>query len=108
MPMAAATYLVYKGVPFRTAHEKIGHAVRFGLDSGRELNQLTVDELQQFGAEFGADFHSSITLRATVDCHDVIGGTATHRVQQALVHAHERLAGLQPADERKAVEHALV
>src|SRR5208282_6326047 len=27
--MAAATYLVHKGVPFRTAHEKIGNAVRF-------------------------------------------------------------------------------
>jgi argininosuccinate lyase len=29
--MAAATYLVHKGVPFRTAHEKIGNAVRFAL-----------------------------------------------------------------------------
>jgi argininosuccinate lyase len=26
--MAAATYLVHKGVPFRKAHEKIGNAVR--------------------------------------------------------------------------------
>jgi len=30
--MAAATYLVHKGVPFRTAHEKIGNAVRFALE----------------------------------------------------------------------------
>src|SRR6202050_5270072 len=27
--MAAATYLVHKGVPFRNAHEKIGNAVRY-------------------------------------------------------------------------------
>ena len=90
--MAAATYLVYKGVPFRTAHEMIGHAVRFGLDSGRELNELSVDELQQFGKEFGADFHDAITLRATLDCHDVIGGTATHRVHAALADARTRVA----------------
>lgn len=92
--MAAATYLVYKGVPFRTAHEKIGHAVRFGLDSGRELNDLAVSELKQFGEEFGDDFHDSITLRATVDCHDVIGGTATKRVREALVSARERVRAM--------------
>jgi argininosuccinate lyase len=101
--MAAATYLVYKGVPFRTAHEMIGHAVRFGLDSGRELNELSVEELQQFGKEFGADFHDAITLKATLDCHDVIGGTATHRVKQALADASARVASLTAADGAEAV-----
>ena len=47
--MAAATYLVHKGVPFRTAHEKIGNAVRFALEKGVELGDLTLDELRQFG-----------------------------------------------------------
>ncbi|MBS1815788.1 MAG: argininosuccinate lyase [Acidobacteria bacterium] len=92
--MAAATYLVHKGIPFRKAHEKIGNAVRFGLDSGRELNQLTLTELKQFGEEFGEDFHSAISLRATVDCHDVIGGTATQRVQQALASARTRVRAM--------------
>jgi argininosuccinate lyase len=96
--MAAATYLVYKGVPFRKAHEMIGHAVRFGLESGRELNELSVEELQKFGAEFGADFHASITLRATLDCHDVIGGTATHRVEQALEAGRARVVALTSAN----------
>lgn len=89
--MAAATYLVYQGVPFRTAHEKIGNAVRFGLDSGRELNALTLEELKQFGEEFGPDFHEAISLRATVDCHDVIGGTATQRVKAALSSTRDRV-----------------
>ena len=44
--MAAATYLVHKGVPFRTAHEKIGNAVRFALEKGVELDDLTLDELR--------------------------------------------------------------
>ena len=105
--MAAAQYLVYKGVPFRTAHEKVGNAVRFALDSGRELNELSVNELKRFGEEFGEDFHAAITLRATLDCHDVVGGTATHRVQQALSEAQMRLAALAPAM-KEAAEHALV
>jgi argininosuccinate lyase len=82
--MAAATYLVHKGVPFRKAHEKIGQAVRYGLEKGCELDGLTLQELQQFGPEFGSDFFSSITLDATVNCHDVMGGTAVGRVREAL------------------------
>ena len=89
--MAAATYLSNKGVPFRKAHEKVGNAVRFGLETGRELNDLTLAELNQFGPEFGEDFYESITLEATLDCHDVVGGTARHRVKQALAEARQRL-----------------
>jgi len=92
--MAAATYLVYKGVPFRTAHEKIGHAVRFALEKGVELNELTLEDLRQFGAEFDEDFYAAITLTATVDCHDVMGGTARERVRQALEAASARIAAL--------------
>jgi argininosuccinate lyase len=82
--MAAATYLVHKGVPFRKAHEKIGQAVRYGLEKGCELEELTLDELKQFGTEFQSDFFESITLDATINCHDVIGGTAVNRVREAL------------------------
>ena len=90
--MAAATYLVHKGVPFRKAHEKIGLAVRYGLERGCELDGLTLDELKQFGPEFEADFFSSITLDATVNCHDVIGGTAVGRVHEALGAQEARLS----------------
>jgi argininosuccinate lyase len=92
--MAAATYLVHKGVAFRTAHEKIGNAVRYALKKGVELNALSLDELRQFGPEFGEDFYSAITLEATLDCHDVIGGTARSHVRNALDAAAERIAAL--------------
>jgi argininosuccinate lyase len=92
--MAAATYLVHKGVPFRTAHEKIGSAVRFALEKGVELGELPLDELRQFGAEFGADFYAAVTLNATLDCHDVTGGTARGRVRQALDTTAHRIAAL--------------
>src|SRR5580698_4081861 len=49
--MAAATYLVHKGVAFRKAHEKIGNAVRFAIDKGCELDCLTLAELKTFGDE---------------------------------------------------------
>jgi len=90
--MAAATYLVHKGIPFRTAHEKIGNAVRFAIEKGVELDALTLDELRQFGAEFDEDFFAATTLTATLDCHDVIGGTARERVRQAVDAASEAIA----------------
>ena len=92
--MAAATYLVHKGVPFRTAHEKIGNAVRYALGKGVELGELSLDELKQFGAEFGEDFYAAVTLEATLDCHNVIGGTAREQVRRAVAHAAERVAAL--------------
>jgi argininosuccinate lyase len=93
--MAAATYLVHKGVPFRKAHEKIGNAVRFALEKGVELNALSLDELRQFGEEFGEDFFAAVTLTATLDCHDVMGGTARAQVCEALAAVSKRIAFMQ-------------
>jgi len=101
--MAAATYLVHKGVPFRTAHEKIGNAVRVALEKGVELGDLTLAELRSFGPEFAEDFFSAVTLTATLDCHDVIGGTAREQVRKALAAASERIAALVSVHNGEAV-----
>jgi argininosuccinate lyase len=101
--MAAATYLVHKGVPFRTAHEKIGNAVRFALEKGVELDDLTLAELRSFGPEFDSDFFSAVALTATLGCHDVIGGTARERVRTALAAASERIAALVALHQQEAV-----
>jgi argininosuccinate lyase len=89
--MAAATYLSNKGVPFRKAHEIIGNAVRLGLESKRELNNLTLAELRTLSDAFAEDFFDAITLEATLDCHDVVGGTARARVASALAAAKRNL-----------------
>ena len=101
--MAAATYLVHKGVPFRTAHEKIGRAVRFAIEKGVELDGLTIADLRQFGEEFGDDFYAAITLDATLDCHDVIGGTARERVRKALDRASDWIRVLQKHQAGEAI-----
>jgi argininosuccinate lyase len=89
--MAAATYLSNKGVPFRKAHEIIGNAVRLGLESGSELNELKLEDLRKLSDAFAEDFFSAITLEATLDCHDVVGGTARARVAAALAAAKVNL-----------------
>ena len=92
--MAAATYLSNKGVPFRKAHEIIGNAVRLGLDKNLELNALPLADLQALSPVFEQDFFEAISLQSTLDCHNVIGGTATTRVAEALAAAKSRVASL--------------
>jgi len=89
--MAAATYLSNKGVPFRKAHEIVGNAVRLGLETGRELNHLKLEELRMLSDVFSDDFFDAVTLEATLDCHDVTGGTARVRVASAVAAARARL-----------------
>jgi argininosuccinate lyase len=89
--MAGATYLSNKGVPFRKAHEIIGNAVRLALETGRELNHLKLEELRGLSGAFAEDFFDAITLEATLDCHDVVGGTARTQVASALAAAKQRL-----------------
>ena len=43
-----ADYLVRKGLPFRDAHEVVGKTVRHAMAHGKELGELTLDELQSF------------------------------------------------------------
>jgi argininosuccinate lyase len=89
--MAAATYLSNKGVPFRKAHEIVGNAVRLGLETQRELGELTLEELRTLSDAFAEGFFASITLEATLDCHDVVGGTNRARVASALAAAKWKL-----------------
>ena len=90
--MAAAGYLVRQGVPFRSAHEQIGAAVRLCVQKGCELQDLNVGELQGCGIHADAGFFVALQLPAVLACHDVPGGTAPEHVKQALAAAKERVA----------------
>ena len=96
--MAAATYLVGKGVPFRRAHEFIGGAVRLGMEQGLELHEMAISDLRAISEAFGDDFYANVTLEAVLDCHDVTGGTARARVAQALTAMEQRVKQLQEAE----------
>jgi len=95
--MAAATYLSTRNVPFRHAHEIVAQAVQKCIEKGCELEDLSLAELQEFSPAFGPDIYEHLTLEAVVACHDVPGGTAPHRVEDALQEARQKLAAMQEA-----------
>ena len=86
-----ADYLVKKGVPFRTAHDTVGRAVLFAAESGRELNDLSLDEFRKFSEEIGADVLEALSLDRTLDSKSRIGGTSRARVAEALEKARGSL-----------------
>jgi len=93
---AAARYLMRRGVPFRKAHETIGHAVRLCLEKGEgcELENLTIDELRGLRPEFEPDFYDAVKLDAVIKGHNVPGGTAPERVRETITSLHDQLEQL--------------
>jgi argininosuccinate lyase len=70
------------------------------------LGDLALDELRLLSPAFAEDFYASITLAATVDCHDVMGGTARARVHEALASAKARLTKPSVAELETASAHS--
>ena len=75
-----ADYLVRTGLPFRDAHEVVGKVVAYCVAHNKELTELTQDEWRQFSQNLGDDIAEYITVMASVNARDVIGGTAQNRV----------------------------
>jgi argininosuccinate lyase len=81
-------------VAFRDAHEIVGHSVAFGLKEGKDLSEMTLDELQQFSNIIGEDVFEVLTLEGSVAARDHIGGTAPDQVRAAAQRARDALSSL--------------
>jgi argininosuccinate lyase len=82
-----ADYLVRKGVPFRTAHDTAGKVVLYGIEQGKELNELDLAELRGFSTKIDADIFRALSLEQTLATKGQIGGTSPARVFEALAKA---------------------
>lgn len=87
-----ADYLVRKGMAFRDAHEVVGLAVRLGLESQRDLSELSLAELQNFAPQIEQDVFTVLSLEGSVASRRHIGGTAPDTVREAILNAKENLA----------------
>jgi argininosuccinate lyase len=86
-----ADYLVRKGIAFRDAHEIVGRAVRHGVETGKDLSAMSLEELQTFSDHISDDVFAVLTLEGSLAARDHPGGTAPAQVQLAIAAARERL-----------------
>ncbi len=87
-----ADYLVRQGVPFRDAHEVVGKAVRLGVDTERDLAEMSLAELQGFSDKIQQDVFDVLTLEGSVAARDHLGGTAPAQVRAAAQRARQWLS----------------
>ncbi len=76
-----ADYLVGKDMPFRDAHEVVGKAVAYGVETGKDLSEMTLEELQQFSKVITDEVFEVLTLEGSVAARDHIGGTAPMQIR---------------------------
>jgi len=86
-----ADYLVRKGMPFRQAHEVVGKIVMRAAEHRQELNELPLEELQNFSPQINTDVYEALSLEHTLGSKSQIGGTAPEAVNEALQSARKRL-----------------
>ncbi|MFT5720452.1 MAG: argininosuccinate lyase [Motiliproteus sp.] len=87
-----ADYLVRQGVAFRDAHEIVGKSVAYGIQTSKDLGEMSLEELRQFSDQIQADVFQVLTLEGSVAARDHIGGTAPNQVRAAVARAQARLA----------------
>ena len=87
-----ADYLVRKAVPFRDAHEAVGRAVRRAVETGRDLSEMSLEELRAFSPVVENDVFEVLTLDGSVAARNHVGGTAPTQVRAAIVRAKAKLA----------------
>jgi argininosuccinate lyase len=78
-----ADYLVGKEVAFRDAHEVVGKAVAYGVETGKDLAEMSLEELQQFSTVIGEEVFDVLTMEGSIAARNHIGGTAPNQVTEA-------------------------
>ena len=71
-------------MPFRIAHDTVGKIVLFAISKGRELNELSLDEMREFSPKIEKDVFEALSLEKTLSSKSQIGGTSPERVIEAL------------------------
>lgn len=87
-----ADYLAKKGMPFRKAHEVVGHLVLLCDKRGCDLDDLALEDFKAESDLFEADITQALNLEAIVAARTTYGGTGKSVVAEQLELGRERLA----------------
>ncbi|MCY4001911.1 MAG: argininosuccinate lyase [Bacteroidetes bacterium] len=86
-----ADYLATKGVPFREAHEIVGHLVRICLSENKTLESLPLEKMQEVCTLIASDVQEYLRLDAVVSARSSVGGTSPEEVERQIKKARKQL-----------------
>ncbi|MDO4182138.1 MAG: argininosuccinate lyase [Coriobacteriia bacterium] len=84
-----ADYLAKKGMPFRAAHEVVGHLVLLCEKRGCQLDDLTLEDFKAESDLFEADIVNCLDLESIVAARTTFGGTGNAAVREQLESAQQ-------------------
>jgi argininosuccinate lyase len=90
-----ADYLVRKGLPFRKAHHLVGQIVQQCIQARKGLQDCSLEEFRAVSKLFDSDVFPLLDLNGAVDHRTSRGGTATSRVQEAIVRSRAEIEALE-------------
>src|SRR5450631_405620 len=79
-----AEYLVRRGVPFREAHEVVGHLVVWCQVHDRDLDEVSDADLDRVSPHLTPDVRQVLTVEGALAARKQQGGTAPQRVAEQL------------------------
>jgi argininosuccinate lyase len=88
-----ADLLVRRGVPFRESHGVVAGLVRHALDEGKQLSELSREELARFSDQLDDEYYEVLSDGSWLESKVSEGGTASARVREQLDRAHAVLEG---------------
>ena len=86
-----ADYLVTKDVPFREAHGIVGAAVRYSIDSGINLEDMSLDKLKEFSDRIEEDVYDVLPVSRCMERRNSYGGTSPSSTDVQITNAIEQM-----------------
>ncbi|NLX77519.1 MAG: argininosuccinate lyase [Clostridiaceae bacterium] len=80
-----ADYLVKKGVPFRDSHYITGKIVAYCIENGKNIDDLSMNELKTFSDRFDEDVYKAVSLETCVNERKLPGGPASGSVYASIL-----------------------
>ena len=94
-----ADYLAKKGLPFRKAHEIVGHLVLLCYKRGCDLDDLSLEDFKEASDLFEADITEALDLESIVAARTTYGGTGNSVVAEQI-----ELGAAKLAEDKKLAE----
>jgi argininosuccinate lyase len=88
-----AEWLVSHGVPFRDAHEAVGHLVVWCTVNGVALGDVSDDDLAAISPHLVPEIRSVLSVPGALASRDAYGGTSPRRVREQLAAVQHTVAG---------------
>ncbi|HIW88722.1 MAG TPA: argininosuccinate lyase [Candidatus Ligilactobacillus excrementipullorum] len=88
-----ADYLAAQGLPFRQAHQVVGKLVHYGMAHNLPLQEMSLEQLQQFAPEIKADVYEVLAPKQAVARRMSLGGTGFEQVREQIKRAQAKLNG---------------